>query len=1062
MLEFLLTSLCLSLSASPWQIDHPREGITVLRDESGAWGGFSMGVAHQNKPSYQTRKILDLTALPAEARLSAKEARLRLFFAIQDYSWNAGAHNGLNEAFEIVINRTPLMFETSDPRFPSRAGREDPLVADWVDIDLPLDFLDANSVEVLIRKTPGGENDDYIYPGIDNTVSHGHSATSFDGGKTWHQDKLNAIDAQGEFIVRLVLIDRDLTGTAIWRLPDDVEDPLGWIAYRCRDGNELRIEPNMSAFDRSRPVTAKVSFNGEAPRVVWRTLEGSELEAEKLLQEESLLSTVSPRWNALDACVISWPEETNLSEVAFEFTQLTREPDPVVDLCPVVAPPSKIERKKAPFCRTHGDEVLLGCGCLEATFQVAPKLSLLSLTVAKLGRNVLVDPEATDLFRIKVDDRVYGCRDCVVEKVRVEEDALAASLVLPEARLGILFQATARTDEIALDLDVSNQGNESVQFHAAFPHLAGLVLSEDPTDDHYLFPWGGGVIANVNTHLRTAYGENSCWWQMVDLFSATGGGGLYLRADDPTGLYKSACLRKGETVRGDYSIDEAGRGYIDQDMLWRNALSPAPGFGITFDYLQRTRGPGESFTLPTGCLGSHPGTWKEAMRIYADWSHKTWPPRPYPSKLTSCWHVVAPGWGQTPLFKDGKYRTDYLVPENDVAEMMSWWTWSELGPWGVPMDRLKEELGEALYNRYKSYWVKEPVTGKLMYPLNRGDYDGYMPQWGGLQALRAHIEKVRDAGILPMFYTDPLLACANSDMGRLHGRQYGIMNPRWKDGYNTGKTPEGYVGSYASYNMCQDTEWYASWLAETIARVCRETGIDGVRLDEYGHRGYVCHSDKHEHRFAEPGHNAWLQALAHNVKQVHEAMDEVRPGLVLTTEFPGHDHMASSLEGAIVYDVRRIRPIRPVPINLFRFYFPHCKVFEIDRPPRPEARDWMLWNGVGAFSALYSEPVHALLKEYTDVIEGPDNEPLIPTLIPRVYANRFGKGKRQLITVHNATGHTVDGPVLEVRPVPGFRYFDPLTGKEIVPIPHEPGHALCLKLARDETKTVARLPLARP
>ena len=354
--------------------------------------------------------------------------------------------------------------------------------------------------------------------------------------------------------------------------------------------------------------------------------------------------------------------------------------------------------------------------------------------------------------------------------------------------------------------------------------------------------------------------------------------------------------------------------------------------------------------------------------------------------------------------------------------------------------------------------MKEPATGKLMYPLNRGDYDGYMPQWGGLPALRAHIERIRRAGILPMFYTDPVLACANTKLGRDYGRRYGIMNPLWKDSYGTGKTPEGYVGSYGSYNMCVDTEWYSAYVARTIGRVCRETGIDGVRLDEYGHRGYVCHSDQHEHLFAEPGHNAWLQALARNVRQVHAAMDAVRPGLVLTTEFPGHDHMAAALEGAIVYDVRRNRPVRPTPINLLRFYFPECKAFEIDRPERRHARAMMLWNAAGAFGAFYTPAQHALLKENTDAFERRGNEPLVPTLVPRVYANRFGAGDKRIVTLHNATGHTVEGPVLAVEADADHHFVELLTGRELAPIDVDGVKAIRLKLRRDQTVVIARFP----
>ena len=1057
-----LLSLCaVGAAGGEWTIDRPCEGVLVLRDDTGAWGGFSMGVAHQQRPEYQVRKRLDLTALPAGALERARAARLRVYLAIQDYSWAIGDKkpNGLDEAFEIVAGGRSMRLETADRRLPSRAKASDPLYADWVDFDLPLDLLRPGPLEVILRKLPGGKNDDYLYPGIDNSVRHGHSATSFDGGKTWREDRLNSIDAQGEFMIRLVLCETDLHGQASWEMPDSIDDPSGWIAYRGRDDGALRLEPRPDVWDRSRAMVAGVSFEGKAPAVRWLDLKEKALPAEDpVVLDGAVRSVLTPARHALGALEVVPPEGCHVSRITVDFERPAKEPKPVVDLRPDVAPPRGSRRSVAPACRVQGDTATLENGALEAVFQLRPTLALESLHVAELDRNVLARPERSHLFRIRVGDKTYGCHDAKVISCESTGQGFRSTLLLEEPKLRVALAAEIEADELRLGLEVTNAGEASTRFHVAFPHLAGIELSDDPAGDYYLFPWGGGVIADVNTTLRTAYGENTCWWQMIDLFSPTRGGGVYLRSDDPTGLYKCPALRKGETVHGDYSLDETGRGYIEPELMWRNALQPDPGLGVTFDFLRRERAPGESFRPPDGCLGTHAGDWRAALGAYVDWSHRTWPPRPYPSKLTHCWHVHATGWGQSPLFKDGAYRTDYLVPRHDVAEMMSWWSWSELGPWGTPMERLKEELGEAFYDRYKSYWVREPATGKLMYPLNRGDYDGYMPGWGGLPALREHIERVREAGILPMFYTDPILACANTKLGSRYGPTYGIMNPLWKDGYNTGKTPEGYVGSYGGYNMCLDTEWYSSWVAEAIARVCRETGVDGVRLDEYGHRGYVCHSDKHEHLFAEPGHNAWLQALARNVRQVHAAMDRVRPGLVLTTEFPGNDQMAAALEGAIVYDVRRVGPVRPTPVNLFRFYFPECKVFEIDRPARPEARAWMLFSATGAFSAFYPEGQHVMLRENVDAFERLGNEPLVPTLIPRVYANRFGTDKKRIVTLHNATGHTVDGPVLAVECEPSCHFIELLTGRELVPQDHEGRKAIRLKMKRDETVVIARLP----
>lgn len=1050
---------CLSCLAE-WQVVQPVDGVVELRNESGAWGGFSMGVSHINHAKYQARKTLDLTALPPGALQRAKHARLRFYFAIQDYSWaGGGKHNGLNESFEILINGNVLTFRTSDPCFPAKDSATAPLDADWVDIDIPLDWLRGeDSATVIFRKPKADTADDYIYPGIDNSAANTNSAVSFDGGETWETKRLNTIGAQGEYMVRLLLVEKDLRARATWRPPAPPEDLSGLIAYAGRDDGSFRVEPEISAYDGGRTLRATVRFRGTQPVVTWMGLDGKALPADTELWEEAISLSLPPGKWEIDALTVTPLTDTVVSAVELDFHRPAVPRRKRIDICPPIAPAKGKRRRMAPTCQIVGDTEILDNGAIRAVFRIRPHLELLSLQVAELDRNVLAEPARTHLFRLKIGDAVYGCRDGRVIDLNTDPTGFTATLDMVDTGMHCVLRASAEGTELRLGLDVINSGSEAVQFYLAFPHLAGLQLSDRPADDYYLFPWGGGVIADVNATLRTAYGENSCWWQMIDTFSPAEGGGLYVRADDATGLYKSPCLRKGESVSGDYGLDETGQGYLRPEMMWRTALDPAPGIGITFDYIRRDRAPGTSFRAPDGCIGSHAGDWREAMRTYAEWSHTTWPPRPYPSKLSTRWHIDPPGWGQHPLFKDGAYRTDYIRPDSDVAEMMSWWTWSDKGPWGTPMDKLEEELGTKLYQRYASYWVKEPVSGKLMYPLNRGDYDGYMPQWGGLPALRKHIQMVKDAGLLAMFYTDPILACVNTKLGSQYGPVYGIMNPDWKDSYECPKTPEGYVGSYGGYCMCLDTEWYSNWVAETMGRVCRETGIDGVRLDEYGHRGYVCRSEKHQHLFAEWGHNGWLQALGRNCRQVHAAMDKVRPDLVLTTEFPGHDYMAAALEGAIVYDIRRIRPVRPTPINLFRFFFPSCKPFEIDRPPRREAPAWMLWNTVGAFARPYPKAQHIMLRENNDVFTSLQAEPLIPTLIRRIYANCFRGGGKTFTTLHNATGHTVDAPILTVRPTEDTHFMDMLRGIELTPTVVNGRTTIALGFKRDVTRVIAQLP----
>ena len=236
-----------------------------------------------------------------------------------------------------------------------------------------------------------------------------------------------------------------------------------------------------------------------------------------------------------------------------------------------------------------------------------------------------------------------------------------------------------------------------------------------------------------------------------------------------------------------------------------------PGVGLTWEYLRRSRAPGESFAVKEVVMGAHAGDWHAAMRAYADRCHRLWKYRPYPSRLTGVVNMVGPGWAQDCLFRDGKYRDDFVQPQNDCLELMSWWEWSTLGPRGVPIDRLRPVMDLARVKGWSAYIVKDPVAGVPMFNNNPGDYDGYNRRFGGLPALAA-IERHQRAGHLVTLYTDPFRVDCASQCGRKWGKQWGVVQPDGKDRTD-----------YDAWRMCHDVAEYRRWVAQTMARVMRET-----------------------------------------------------------------------------------------------------------------------------------------------------------------------------------------------------------------------------------------------
>jgi hypothetical protein len=344
-----------------------------------------------------------------------------------------------------------------------------------------------------------------------------------------------------------------------------------------------------------------------------------------------------------------------------------------------------------------------------------------------------------------------------------------------------------------------------------------------------------------------------------------------------------------------------------------------------------------------------------------------------------------------------------------------------LGPWNTPFDKLKEKIGEASFTRWQPYFVKDPVTGQTMWNNQPGDYDGYNARFGGLPAFRKAVTDYKKSGALITLYTDPFRLDESCKTGRKHGKEWDVVLPN-------GELSRG----YEVWNPCHDLPEVRQWAADAMGRVMRETGADGIRLDEYGHRGWACYNPAHKHTFAEPGCTEWQRATAEATKMIRAAMDKVNRRSVLTTEHPGYDYLMQHLDGCITYDLTvQATPLRPLECNTQRFYFPECKAYELDHRGADRDCHKRLWNMVASFGREFPQPIYAIFKEHADALRSRDCEPLVPTLMPLVYANRFGSGKKTLWTLYNATGHTVDGPVLEVDVAKGQRLVELLSSSEL-------------------------------
>jgi hypothetical protein len=989
---FLLTSSFAALQT---------DGVLVIRDDAGQWGGASMGMTHQHDTRYQAKKILDLSAVTPAAWAAVREVRLSAFFCVRDYSLvSLGKANGLDESFEVVVNGKVHTFRNNSG-VPVYEDRKPTMLA-WFDFAFPKDEFVRGKNEIIFRKAPTTKPkpDDYLYLGIDNTISAGNSAVSVDGGKTWSSAKLNTIGARGEYMVRLLLLSGERRIEATWR-PGGAVSPFAYAGTR---GDETLLEWDPYWLDSAVPFSVQVE--GEKFTLHWLDPDGKRFTGSSVGKQISGLVITS---------------KSPVRSVTLRGTRGYHTSEPPLNIAPAIAQPAGKVAVRRTSCRVEKDGVLLENSTLRCRFTASGRLKLVSLFNELANAETVRQPDKLDLFVVEVGTNHFsGAKDFECRSLRAEgRTGFVADLFLPAHSLAATLTGSISADGLRLALSLANRGTASLDFKLAFPHLAGLVLSGDPAADYYFFPRGGGIIADRPALVRQGYGDHQALYQMMDLFSPSLGAGLSVRADDADGKYKIFALSKH--LPGKIPVQTlTPMCPTKPGFQFSNTFAQVTGTSVAVEYLRRIRKPGESFALPPVVIAAHAGDWKTPMKEYAAWAHRVWKFRP-PSRLDGVVTMIAAGWGRDILFKDGKYRTDFLKPGRDCLELMSWWEWSPLGPWCTPFDKLEEKIGKVAYTRWQGYFVKDPVTGQTMWNNQPGDYDGYNERFGGLPAFRKAVEDYKKTGALITLYTDPFRLDDASKTGQKHGKEWDII-----------KADGEYAKGYEVWNPCHDLPEVRQWVADAMGRVMRETGADGIRLDEYGHRGWACYNPAHKHTFAEPGCTEWQRATAEATKMVRAAMDKVNRRLVLTTEHPGYDYLMQYLDGCITYDLTVMAtPLRPLECNTQRFYFPECKAYELDHRGADRDCHKRFWNMVAAFGREYPPEMYKVLKEHNDVLRGNDCEPLVPTLMPLVYANRFGSGKKTLWTLYNATGHTVDAPLIRVDVSRGQHVVDLLTGEEL-------------------------------
>lgn len=670
---------------------------------------------------------------------------------------------------------------------------------------------------------------------------------------------------------------------------------------------------------------------------------------------------------------------------------LNRSPEPrrarlwQIRRVPEPAPVPKIKAGRPTITYNAGRLTVQG-GCYVAEFAMEPGFRLASLASGWIGDALKAAPGAIFTGRIglsffrSTDFQLASAPDIAAKGRQVV-------LRLRPTRNDIPFEAalTLRADdprELWMQLALRNVGKQAVTPRFIFPNIPGVTVGE-LRDTWYLCPQRGAMLSNRNYfggELRGSYFP----LQFLDAFNPRLNGGLALVTREKT--WADRIWRLGKDSRG-----------VAMSIEHRIGMRLAPG---------------ADRVLPAAVLRFHPGDWHEPYENYRAWAQQAFkPPCPRPEWFRKRFNFHTfrchdkPG-RRTAMFDDKamKWRVDHALARRtawhgkpEYAHLFDWRISPKGGKWGT-------------YH----------------------DYDAV----GGLPAFKTAIQKLQSQGMRVGLYLEGFLVSARSPVAKEH--------PEWRMRLHNGRYDSNHsTPDETIYAMCPHVPAWQDWMANTIAKLVRDTGVDGIYLDEFGSNtsGYWCHSKDHGHDTPMPPMRGEIELMA----KVRRALPD---RVALYVEAGSADAEIAVIDGAFGYTSGFSDPaVSPGGVPLQRFVFPTYKLFEIN----PSPRNWnafkdrlycILFNGLGLNVSTYWQEHDLLLKQrrmmqlmqqHADAFCSLRARPLIPTLTEGIYANEFPGESETIWTVLNTHWRTVRCPVLRVEHVPGATYEDLWNRRTLTP-----------------------------
>ncbi|MEN6305806.1 MAG: DUF6259 domain-containing protein [Armatimonadia bacterium] len=640
-------------------------------------------------------------------------------------------------------------------------------------------------------------------------------------------------------------------------------------------------------------------------------------------------------------------------------------------------PPAKALAGTRPAAQPSAAEPVVAAGVLQASFSPKSGLTWAALGVPSL--NNALTCAAGPVFEVRVGGKLLPAADWTLEKMEPTGKGRRFVLHNQAASLGAEVECVpGKGNELLLRMSLTNESTAPTTATLMFPVLRGLCLGS-AEDTWYLSGKRGGIINSASASFRDGLGENHPL-QMDGFFNPKSGVAL-------------ACLTHDTVAQHHF----------------RNLAKGSEGGSWSIEYLDRDLAPGKGFAATEAALVLREGDWRAIFAAYDEWL-QTWfkpaaPRKPWFEKT----FATVSGNAHYDVVADPKVRGNVQRLVDTMNKYIGPCDYVHLFGWGA-----SKQYGD---------W---------------GDYVHY-DEVGGLEYFRGNIQKMQQQGPAVSLYLDGFLSSEKGQVAGAHAKEWAMKRP---DG-----SPQ-FVPEYQSYDECPYMEGWRKHLADTYARVQKDLSPKIMYIDEIGATDgrWTCWARDH-------GHNGHEIPYAGEVELLKGIRQAVGPDVVLYTEYPPAEVSRQYTDGSITYQAlwsADQEPLAPHFIDLPRFAFPDFKQLHIIYYVGTRAGNWWLLKYPFFNGEVYrigepnlpgmDAPSHEFLKRavlvqcaHREAFASPDVQPLVPTEVSGVFANRFSAAGEHVWTLYNANGRNVRAPVLSVKHAPGATYEDAWNGRKLTP-----------------------------